>query len=116
MSNRVELRYEEYFKAFLFKKFENGRVISDCISRCKRVQRHEGNLVDHYISDLGKSLLDKLNYSLQDVNKKKEPKHSISFQGNKGYKTIYEGTKSLESAVNHYFVFLSQYKGSNERV
>ncbi|WP_264191229.1 hypothetical protein [Fictibacillus halophilus] len=27
MSNRVELRYEEYFKAFLFKKFDNGRVI-----------------------------------------------------------------------------------------
>lgn len=109
---KVEIKYEEDFKSFLCNKFDNQRIISDCISRCKRVQKHEGDLAEHYFSDKGQQLLSRLYYSIDDANQGKEPNHSIKFQGTKGYKSIYEGTKSLDSAVKCYFEFMSQHVGS----
>lgn len=94
MGVKEELKYEENFKQFLCRKFDNQRVISDCISRCKRVQRLEGDLAEHYRNDKGKILLSRLDYSMDDANQGKQPKHSIEFQGTKGFKTVYKGTKS----------------------
>jgi hypothetical protein len=105
---KVELKYEENFKSFLCSKFDNQRVISDCISRCKRVQKYEGNLADHFRRDSGKSLSERLDYSIQDVDHNKHPKHSIPIKGSKGLKSIYEGTKSLETDIRHYFEFMRQ--------
>lgn len=57
---QAELRNEEQFRAYLSESIENSRVICDCISRCRRVQKHEGDLVEHFHKDQGRSLLDKL--------------------------------------------------------
>jgi hypothetical protein len=111
MAVKVELKHEENFKRFLCNKFDNQRVISDCISRCKRVQIHEGDLTDHFINDGGQLLLSRLDYNVNDANQGKQPKHSITFQGKQGFKSIYDGTKSLESAVRHYFEFMRNHLG-----
>jgi hypothetical protein len=80
VSLKVDLKYEENFKQYLCSKFDNQRVISHCISRCKRVQKYEGDLAQHFISDEGKILLGRLAYSREDANQGKQPKHSIEFQ------------------------------------
>lgn len=98
---------EDKFKEYLKGLFDNSRVISDCVSRCKRVIKYEGDLDMHFNNDKGKLLLDKLTYSKIDAEQCKNPKHSIPIGGSKGYYSIYEGTNSLSSAVKRYFDFLS---------
>jgi hypothetical protein len=78
---KVELKYVENFREFLCNKFDYQRVISDCISRCKRIQNHKGNLADRHFRDKGKQLLNKLYYSIEDANQGKQPNHSIKIQG-----------------------------------
>lgn len=79
------LKHEEDFKMFLSNLFDNPRVISDCISRCRRVQKYEGDLAGHYIRDQGKQLLNRLSYSIDDSNEEKQPNHSIPIRGTNGY-------------------------------
>jgi hypothetical protein len=102
------LGFEEQLKTYLSTVIENPRVVSDCLSRCKSVQRHEGDLAQHFKYDKGKSLLDKMTYTLEEANQKISPKHSIKFKGSKGYRTIYEGTYSLHTAIKHYFKFMEK--------
>lgn len=109
--NKAELNYEDQFRSYLSDLYDNQRVISDCISRCKRVQKYEGYLTEHFKYDGGKSLLEKLHYTREEAKKEIKPKHSIEFRGSKGFMTIYEGTQSLNSAVNLYFDFLRKLKG-----
>lgn len=80
-------------------------MICDAISRCKRVAKFEGDLDNHFKTDQGKSLLERLTYSKKDVELQIEPKHSINIKGTKGYVSIYEGTSSLYRAVEQYFVY-----------
>lgn len=98
---------EDIFRAYLNEIFNNDRVISDCISRCRRVIRYEGDLDVHFNNDKGNILLEKLTYSRIDAEECKNPKHTIPIKGSKGYYSIYEGTNSLFSAVKRYFDFLS---------
>ncbi|RJE90723.1 hypothetical protein D3P07_01050 [Paenibacillus sp. 1011MAR3C5] len=103
-----ELVHEDAFRKYLGKVLSSERLIRDCISRSRRVELHEGNLLKHYNVDCGSSLLDRLSYSKDDANRGIEPAHGISFKGSKGYISIYEGTVSLKQAVVHYFDFLKQ--------
>lgn len=96
---------EDMFKEYVKKVFSNPRVQSDCVSRCKRVDRVEGDLDKHHIEDECKSLLCKLDYSKEEANNEIQPKHSIKFNGNKGFQSIYEGTQSLKNAVKVYVEF-----------
>lgn len=105
--NTTELRFLEEFKDCLSRSYDNPRVISDCVSRCRRVQKYEGDLCGHFQKDKGRLLLDRLTYSLEDVQKSIEAAHSIPITGSKGYKSIYDGTQSLYHAVHKYFDFLS---------
>lgn len=57
---QLKLKYEEQFRTYLSECNDSSRVISDCISRCRRVQKHEGDLAGHFKRDRGSSLLDKL--------------------------------------------------------
>lgn len=102
----MELRNEEQFRAYLSDLFDNSRVISDCISRCRRVQKHEGDLAEHFDKDRGRSLLDKLTYSLEEVNQCISPRHSVTITGGKGFRSLFEGTQSLNNAVKRYFEFM----------
>lgn len=109
---QLELRNQEQFRAYLSEHIDSSRVISDCISRCRRVQKHEGDLSEHFKMDQGRSLLDKLSYSLIEANQSIHPKHSVTITGRKGFISLYEGTQSLNHAVRRYFEYLS-YRGKD---
>ncbi|MBM9521267.1 hypothetical protein JWG39_15715 [Desulforhopalus vacuolatus] len=76
------------------------RPRSDAKSRCKRVEKHEGNLDSHYKMDGMRSLLNSLAYSKSDQDAGVSPKHSIPIEGD-----ILNGTASLRNAVNLYCQF-----------
>lgn len=102
----------EQFRLYLSRKYSNQRVIGDAISRCKRVEKYEGDLDEHFVHDRGKSLLNKLAYSKEDANRQVEPNHSIPIKGTKGYLSIYEGTLSIYRAVELYFDFKNKMQHS----
>lgn len=93
------------FSMYLEKLPLSKRVVKDYISRCRKVEKYEGDLDIHFKHDKGQSLIRKLTYTKDDEQKCREPLHSIPFEGKKGYKTIYDGTASLRSAVKTYFEF-----------
>jgi hypothetical protein len=97
---------EDKFREYLKGVVDSSRVISDCISRCRRVAKYEGDLDVHFNTDKGKLLLDKLAYSRSQAEQSINPKHNIQIKGDKGYFSIYEGTSSLLNAVKRYFDFL----------
>jgi hypothetical protein len=105
---QMELRNEEEFRSYLSDRLDNLRVISDCISRCRRVQKSEGDLAGYFANDRGRSLLALLEYSLEEANAGISPKHSIIIKGSKGFKSLYEGTQSFKNAVKSYYEFMSQ--------
>ena len=80
------------------------RPRSDAMSRCKRVERYEGDLDDHYHQYGMKGLLLRLNYTRGDQEAGINPQHSIPIQGN-----MYNGTSSLKNAVNLYRQFCEYY-------
>lgn len=98
----------DQFKEYLMKKYTNQRVISDVISRCKRVTKNEGDLDNHFHKDGGASLLDILTYSKRDALQGKDPKHSIIINGTKGHLSIYEGTLSLYHSVDLYLKYMKK--------
>lgn len=100
---------EDAFRRYLERVLSSGRLVRDCISRCRRVEQSEGSLYLHYTNDKGRSLLERLSYSKDDADQGLEPRHSIIFEGNRGYLSIYEGTSSLKNAVQHYFEFLHKH-------
>ena len=85
------------------KSLEN-RPQSDAISRCKRVDKYEGDLDTHFRDDGMKSLLEKLVYTKEDEDKKNLQKHYIDIDGN-----IRNGTASLRNAVKIYRQFCLNY-------
>ena len=95
------------FDKWLIEKYvtRNGtplqkRPRSDAKSRCKRVERHEGDLDIHFKKDNMLSLLNKLAYSKGDQESGVSPRHSIPIDGN-----IQNGTASLRNATNLYCQF-----------
>lgn len=82
-----------------------NRPISDALSRCRRVEKYEGDLDAHYHKDKMKNLFYKLTYSKDDEETGVTPRHSIPIQGN-----IYNGTSSLKNAVNLYRQFCVYYR------
>jgi hypothetical protein len=98
-----ELVNEDAFRRYLGKVLSSDRVIRDCISRCRRVELFEGNLLNHYNLDGGRSLLNRLEYSASDERSGAGQRHSIPIDGK-----IRTGTASLRNAVQHYLDFLKQ--------
>ena len=98
-----ELVHEDAFREYLGKVLSSERLIRDCISRSRRVELHEGNLLNHYNVDSGRALLNRLEYSTSDEQSGIEQRHSIPIDGK-----IRTGTSSLRNAVQHYLDFLKQ--------
>lgn len=73
----------------------------DAISRCRRVERHEGDLDAHYLRDHMSNLLGKFRYPTDASMTGVEPTHSVPIAGN-----ISNGTASLKSALLLYRRFL----------
>ena len=105
---------EQGFKSYLDNCDLSLRVKGDYLSRCKRVEKYEGDLDQHFLKNRGSNLLDKLTYTKEDQQKELEPAHSIKITGTKGYESIYNGTASLRNAVSVYFEYLKGLNKLNE--
>ena len=81
------------------------RSRNDAKSRCKRVEKFEGDLDLHFDQDEMQELLRLLIYSQQDANAGAKPRHSVPIKGN-----LINGTYSLRSAINLYRTFRNSYK------
>ena len=82
----------------------SARTISSRISSCRRVERYEGNLDQHFDNDQCHNLLWRLTYSAEDHNQQRPPKHNIPIGGN-----LRTGSAILKRAVSLYV----QFRGSD---
>jgi hypothetical protein len=92
---------KDNFKQWLadIKEYESG-TINSRITNCLKVERYEGDLDEHYNTDCGCRLLEKLAYSTADERKGESPKHNIPIAGNKC-----NGSATLKSAIKLYIDF-----------
>jgi hypothetical protein len=79
------------------------RPRNDAVSRCKRIEKHEGELDGHYHQDKMKSLLRKLSYTQNDQEAGVTP--PIPIGGDK----ICNGISSLKNAAKLYRQFCEYY-------
>ena len=92
---------EEMFRAWMNvdRKLAPASAVSS-MSRCRRVERHYGNLDTHYDRDRLVGLLDRL--------RPDRPNHSVPLSGN-----VRHGTDTLQSAVRLYRDFRDARAGVN---
>ena len=109
ISGGLQMR-ENDFEAWLEESYitRNGnrlqkRPRSDAKSRCKRVEKYEGDLDIHFADDRMAGLLNTLAYSRADEASGTKPQHTIPIDGN-----IFNGTASLRSAIKLYQQFRMQ--------
>src|SRR5437762_3303182 len=77
----------------------------DAVSRCRRVEKWEGDLDRHFAADRIGKLLDRLSYSREDEQSGSHPRHSVPFSTGAN---IRKGTNSLASAVRLYLGFCEE--------
>jgi len=75
-------------------------------SNCKRVERYEDSLKEHYQKDRCKQLLRRLEYSMDDQVHGRPASHNIPIEGN-----VFNGTATLKQAVNLYIEYLEYIGG-----
>ena len=90
----MESEFRDYLRSL--RKDDGGvrlekRSIQDCVSRCRRVERHEGDLDQHFNKDQCCDLLQRLSNPHD---------HKIYIKGDLG-----NGSSSLKSAVKLYAEF-----------
>src|SRR5437870_1169360 len=68
----------------------------DALARCRRVEKFEGDLDQHFATDQMATLLARLKYSREDERSGLPPRHSITFSEGANIK---EGTDSLALAA-----------------
>ena len=90
-----EKRFRNWLRTDLKKESVDARV-----SICKRVEKNEGDLDDHWDADGLAGLIDRLTYSKEDERNKEPPKHKVQIDGK-----IYDGTVTLKAAVVSYRKF-----------
>ena len=91
---------ERCFEIWLIGQGYKENTINSRMSNCKRVEKYEGNLNDHYNEDELKGLEEQLSYSKIDERNGKPPRHEVLINGN-----ICKGTATLKQAVKLYSKF-----------
>ena len=76
------------------------RPRGDALSRCRRVEKYEGDLDIHFKKDNMQCLLESFTYTRADQEAGVSPQHTIPIDGN-----ILNGTASLRNAVKLYLQF-----------
>ena len=85
-----------------------SRPMSDAISRCRRICKGLNiDLDDEYAKDEGRSVIEQLEYSAEDVSRGKAVPASLGFAPGANLKN---GMASLRSAAKKYFEFCSATK------
>ena len=94
----------EAFQVWLKSTKMIPRAQSDAKSRCARVERDLGVILDEeYEKDGGRSLVALLSYTAEDKRNNRPAPEGLMFNGD-----IKDGMASLKSAVKTYFLFCSQ--------
>ncbi len=75
-------------------------TVGSRVSNCKRVERYEGDLDDHFQADGMASLMQSLTFSTQDANQNRPARHKIPIAGN-----VRNGTATLKQAAVLYQQF-----------
>ena len=82
----------------------------DAKSRCKRVERHEGDLDAQFVRDGMQGLLETLTHTRADEMSGVSPKHHVQIDGD-----AVNGTASLRNAVALYRSFCRDVPPANRR-
>ena len=99
---------KEEFRNWMDGKIK-ARPISDCLSRCSRVERVLGvDLDDAYAQDQGEGVLSKLQYTIADERANKPYNPEFGFKEGACIRFRYT---DLRSAVKKYFAFCSERNG-----
>ena len=80
--------------------------IGSYVANCKRLERYEGDLDEHFASDRMASLLARLTYSTADERYGALPRHQVPISGN-----LRDGTATLKSSATLYAYFLEAVGG-----
>lgn len=92
---------KDRFELWLLKKYNNTHVVSDAISRSKRIEEGLNINLDHeYDNDRCKHILEMLEYSKEDEEFNKSTPNGIIIKGN-----LYNGMASLRNAIRKYIKF-----------
>ncbi|SDM77663.1 hypothetical protein [Acetanaerobacterium elongatum] len=99
MNEHSDLTFYEYLTSIKGMKYSTAQ---SRVSNCKRVEKYEGDLEEHYYKDKCKLLLSKLEYSMEDQVNNRHAAHKIPIDGN-----TFNGTATLKQAVNLYINYLN---------
>lgn len=94
--------HEQRFQIWLEGCGLSSRLVSDAISRCRRVQGVLGDLDAHWGKDRLRDVLTRLEYSAEDRRSSQPNRSGIAIDGD-----IHNGLSSLRSAVRKYAEFRS---------
>lgn len=99
------MREKEY--SCWLKSYVTDAVVGNYIKRCQRVEDNlHIDLDSEFMNDKGKSLLDKLTYTVDDQMHNRPLKCNIYFNNGSNLRA---GMSSLKTAVNKYFEFCQKY-------
>ena len=98
---------DDAFGRYLSERGMNARTVGSRISNCRRVERAEGALDEHYRKDHLEGILARLTYTTEDGRQSRTPKHQIEITGD-----VRNGTATLKSAVALY----REFRTNNGRV
>lgn len=74
---------KDEFERYLKEQELDGGTIASYLSSCKRLEKSEGDLDDHFDRDRIDDLIDRLSYSAEDERSGRSPRHKIQIGGNK---------------------------------
>ena len=100
----------EMFESWLLERTQlSTGSVGSYVANCKRLERYEGNLDDHFNRDRMASLLARLTYSTADERYGVWPRHDVPISGN-----LRDGTATLKSSATLYGYFLQNVLGDSE--
>lgn len=77
-------------------------TVKNTLADCRLVEKHEGDLDEHYRKDGMRSLLARFAYTRNEEARRVKPRHNIPING-----CWYEGTAARKTAINRYRDFLT---------
>ena len=85
------------------------RTVGSRLANCKRVERYEGDLDEHFENDGLISLIRRLSYSTQDETQSRPAQHAVPISGN-----VRNGSATLKQAVGLYMRYRLGESGFSE--
>lgn len=92
---------QEEFKKWLEDKYvDTPSTVANRVSNCKNVEKYYGDLESAYKKEKCNSIIEELQYSVEDERENNPQRHLIPINGN-----IRTGSATLKQAVNLYVDF-----------